>query len=367
MKTSFFRSKRVIKEFENILTSKDINQIDLAIAYVSASGLSEIKNALTAFVKRGNIRFVVGLSDVHVTQTNALKKLLALANKDADKRLIVKYHKLDGGELYPKIIAAKQNDRLRKVIIGSSSLASGEQGNNVEANVCIDMEDELDGDATKFELEVNNFFNNVWGSAKPLTTSTVKKYSIGERKQKKRSISHGNVPRTKMKNFIYVDGKTENADSFEVLCTDCGEKYVSFPIGLIKCDNCSDVDSIQVKAKPPIVTEIQKKKEARVKIDRRIVVAKNIDLSCPECDGPVGFSDAFRFWVICEKCAENRRNKGQPVSNPFSCWKYNVTNNIFYGLGEDRLQIFYPNKLTRKNFTPNKKLTRGPRKPIKPK
>jgi HKD family nuclease len=367
LKTTFLRSKPVLTRLRSLLSSGQINEIDLAIAYVSESGYSEIDGTLVDFLKRkGSVRFIVGLSDVHVTQTGALRKLLRLASGREGKNLKVKYHRLKGVEFHPKVVVAKHNGKLRTVIVGSSNLTGGGQGKNVEANVAVEMEEPVDENSANFELTIKNFFKSMWESAKPLTKDVVKEYAAGETKKQNSKPSNGNVPPTSLQHFVYVDGELQKAKKFRVSCTDCREKFVDIPLNLICCDNCGE--SYQVNTKTPNRTELSTKRNAQFRIDGKDVISKEVDLSCIECGEHVDLADAFKFWVICEECAEERAQNRRPVCKPFKCWKRKETNNISFGLDKQRLTTVDTKQhepLTTSNINSLHKHTRGPGKPIK--
>ena len=351
----------------SLFTSEQINEIDLAIAYMSESGYSEIEGNLADFLKRqGSVRFIVGLSDVHVTQTGALRKLLRLADKPEGKNLKVKYHRLKGVEFDPKLIAAKQSGKLKTVIVGSSNLTGGGQEKNVEANVSVELEEPIDEISASFELAIKNFFHSAWESAKPLTQQVVREYAVGEKKRKKPKPFNENVPPTTMLNFVYVDGELRKTQQFRVHCTDCEENFVEIPLNQICCDNCGENN--QVNTKPPNRTEIAEKRNVHFRIDGKEIISKEVNLSCIECGGLVGLADAFKFWVICEECARRRAQNGLPVCKPFKCWNLKETNNISLGLDKQRLTIVDTSRhepLRASNTNSLHKHTRGPGKPIK--
>jgi HKD family nuclease len=340
MKTTFLESGQILAQIKNLLESPNITEIEFAIAYLSKGGYSEIEESLTKFLKRkGKVLFLVGLSQVYVTESSALKKLLTLAQKQKNNLLEVKYHNLKGKEFHPKLVIAKLNDVPKFVIIGSSNLTSGGQKSNVEANVSVECGKTSDSENQIFTENVNGFFKYIWAAGRPLNSDVIKNYSSGEKKRRKLKVTAQNkVPVTKLYPFVYLDGKrVEVKHGFEVLCTDCRKKYIPIPLNSFYCNDCGNDESVEAPQPEEIDYEGKSKSsKTSIKIDGKKTALKVVDIPCPDCPTPIEMANDFRLWVICEECAQERKDSGDSVCKPYTKWD-KIAKNLNYSLNENRL------------------------------
>lgn len=341
MQISFLESGRVLVKLKSLLNPKSFDEIDLAVAYLSKRGYSTIEESLKNFLfKNRRVRFLVGLSSTCVTESGALRKLVALTNKPGGKCLEVKYHRLSGIEFHPKIVLAKSKGKLKQAIVGSSNLTGGGQESNVEANVAIEIEDLLDENTKSLQVDITNFFDYLWGEAKILDYIAIKEYALDEKAKRKPRRTQGKVPSTSLRAFVYLEDHRMVAESFEVLCTDCRKEYVKIPINAFCCDDCGKYPL--VKTRPPNKEEqarIRQLGRLHIKIDGKKLSVKEADVHCPECNGRVGIANDFMLWLICEECAEKRRLNGKAVCKPYKEWDNEIAKNLSYGLDENKLIV----------------------------
>lgn len=342
LKTSFLESGRVLLEIQNMLESKDISKIDFAVAYLSAAGYWCIEPSLNKFLSRGgHVRFIVGLSNAYVTESSALRKLLALAKTPQGKGLEVKYHKPKGIEFHPKLVLAKSGDRLKMAVVGSSNLTSGGQKRNIEANVLLRIEDSSDVEANNFEQDSINFFNYLWKTANKLDPENIREYAKAEKAKRTSRKTHSKVPNTVLSNFVFVNNERTIADSLSVLCTECRKTYVDIPLNAFYCDNCGEYPSVNAP-EPLSVKENDKKKEIRnisLKINGKKRLAEELAVRCPDCNSPIDMTNCFMLWIICEKCAERRRKEKRSVCHPYTEWPIKAARDLSYSLNKDRFRI----------------------------
>ena len=333
LKISFLQSGQVLIKLANFMNSKEMNEIDMAVAYFSTSGFECIQEMLQNFLKKGS----VGLSGLYITQSKALERLLTLKKKPAFSKLKIKFHN-PSVEFHPKFFLAKSDKTLKFAIIGSSNLTGGGQKRNIEANVAIEIEDPKNDCEQNFENDVTGYFDYLWESAKNLTREDIEKYAKGEKAKKKIKKTRVKIPKTTVPSYIYVDGKHTATNSFEVRCTDCKEEYIEFPISSMCCENHGDYPSVDVKALEPEEIK-QQGKLIHLKINGKRSSASQVDLSCPDCGNKVGMVDAFAFWVICPNCEKRRIKNNETVCRPFECWKKKDTDSIAYKISKSRLVI----------------------------
>jgi len=341
LKNTFLESAQVSQKVKSFLTSKDFDELDLAIAYLTKDGYGSIESELHQFLKNGGkVRFLVSLSYLYITQSAAIRKLLGLTDNSYGKELQVKYHRLSQGEFHPKLMIAKSKGIIQKIIIGSSNLTSGGQESNIEANILVEIIEPFSEEAKKFQLDISNFFEYVWDDANFLTKYIVNEYAKGEKTNKKRKIKHGKVPTTIKSSFIYKDGKRVKASSFKVRCTNCQRNYVEVPINEFLCSTCGE--GIEVITPQPNKTEKLKEKQIEpihIEIDGKKIAAREVDVRCPDCNVPIGVNHDFALWLICKDCVDIKKEKGEMVCYPFTEWEDKTAQNMAYALDENRLII----------------------------
>lgn len=342
LKTIFLESGRVLLEIQHMLESKDISNIDFAVAYLSRAGYSCIEPSLNKFLsKGGRVRFIVGLSKAYVTESSALRKLLALAKTPHGKRLETKYHNPKGIEFHPKLLLAKSGDRLKMAVIGSSNLTSGGQERNIEANVLLKIEESSDTEAKNFEQDSANFFNYLWDTANELDHATIREYAKAEKAKRTPRKTLDKVPNTTLRSFVFVNNERAIADSLSVLCTDCRKAYIDIPLNDFFCDNCGIYPSVD-GPEPLSAKEKDKKKEIKnisFKINGKKLLAQNLAVRCPHCNSPVDMTDDFMLWIICKECAEIRKKEKRSICHPYAEWSTRAARDLSYSLDEDRLRI----------------------------
>lgn len=338
MKISFLESGQVSQNIERLLESKDVDEIDFAIAYLTEKGYSSIEVSLKRFLrKKGQVKFLVGLSGVNITESSALRKLLSLVRKPYGKRLKVKYHNPRGLEFHPKLVIAKSKGKLREVILGSSNLTAGGQKHNVEANVLVEVRDSFNKNAEKFKVDVEQFFDFIWEPGGTLDSYVVREYSKGEKKKTKSSLASGGAPKTSLPSFIYLDEKRISLKFLKVLCTACKRKYVKIPLNAFYCEKCGEKVMVEMPSLNKKERE-QKKRLQRVtvKVDDKKLHARKVALRCPICNAPIDLTDESMLWIICQECGEKRKKSNEVVSKPFSKWN-NSAKNLFYSLDTERI------------------------------
>lgn len=353
MKVEFLPSRQVFNKIKLFLESEKVDQIDLAIAYLSKTGYSCIEEPFENFLQRkGHIRFLVGLSSFNITESSALKKMLKLSEKPDNKRLEIKYHRFKRKEFHPKIILFKFQNKLKAAIVGSSNLTSGGQKINVEANVCVEVHGKTQ-EEQQFESDTTSFFDFLWSPAKQITRSIINEYSKEENRERKKRTKTGNVPSTKLPNELFLNNRLIGANSFQVVCCECREEYIEIPLDQFCCENCGE-DPLVDTPKPNSAEQKEKEKlqGINVKIDGVKSTVTKVALCCQNCSGKIDMTNDFTLWLTCEKCAQEREKNGETFCKPFSCWNQEKTRNIAYKLDPKKL-IIKPENWDNKKLKPN--------------
>jgi HKD family nuclease len=110
-------------------------QLDIAVAWVRASGVAHLRDAFLRFLGRGgSLSFVVGL-DLQNTSREGLQALLELENYGASETLV--FHNEAAGVFHPKLYLARNDSRAR-LIVGSNNLTESGLFVNVEAGLEIE-------------------------------------------------------------------------------------------------------------------------------------------------------------------------------------------------------------------------------------
>jgi HKD family nuclease len=127
------------QEFVNEIRKSilEYKKIRIAVAFVKEDAYSEIAESLRKALSNGcEIEFIVGAStELGITDSGVLGRLLELKEKYKDKRFLVNFYNNAG--FHPKLFIFRKKDAV-KIIIGSSNLTGGGVRNNVEANVIIE-------------------------------------------------------------------------------------------------------------------------------------------------------------------------------------------------------------------------------------
>jgi HKD family nuclease/Zn finger protein HypA/HybF involved in hydrogenase expression len=340
MQTLFLESGQVSYNIRRLLESESIDEINFAVAYLTDAGYLGIEKSLKRFLRRkGQIKFLVGMSGVYVTESRALNRLLKLVKRQKGKNLEVKYHNPQRGEFHPKLILAKCKRRLKEVIAGSSNLTSGGQKGNIEANVLVTIGKSSNGNTKEFVRDANEFFQYIWRSGEILDSTAIRKYAKGEKKKTAFTEKHIGLPRTKLPPFVYMNGKRKVMNSLEILCTDCNKNYVKVPLNAFYCDECSNDFSVIIPS--PNRREIEEKKRLKkivARADDRKIRISELGFRCPSCNTPIDATDEFMLWIICDECAKKRRQGNKYICKPFSRWNDKVAKNLYYGLNQKRVK-----------------------------
>jgi HKD family nuclease len=114
----------------------DWKSLDIAVAWVRASGMAHVGPALESFVKAGKrLRVIVGI-DLDNTTKEGLEALTSLTSEGNVDLLV--HHNEAGGVFHPKLylLTAKSHARL---IVGSNNLTQAGLYQNTEAGLSIDL------------------------------------------------------------------------------------------------------------------------------------------------------------------------------------------------------------------------------------
>ncbi|MEI4234584.1 phospholipase D family protein [Roseovarius sp. D22-M7] len=111
------------------------DQLDIAVAWVRASGVSHLENSLTRFLSNGgHLTFVVGI-DLQNTTRDGLQALLNLEAHGACETFV--YHNESGSVFHPKLYLFRNEEEAR-LIVGSNNLTAAGLYSNVEAGLQVD-------------------------------------------------------------------------------------------------------------------------------------------------------------------------------------------------------------------------------------
>lgn len=125
-------STRFGTDFISHISSGTWNSIDIAVAWIRASGIAHLAPALTAFLKAGGkLSVVVGI-DFDNTTKEGLENLLAL-NKHGDVSVFV-HHNEAGTIFHPKLYLFR-NATHAKLIVGSNNITEAGLYSNTEAGL----------------------------------------------------------------------------------------------------------------------------------------------------------------------------------------------------------------------------------------
>lgn len=111
-------------------------RLDVAIAWVRASGIAHIHEALTAFLRRGGMLSVIVGLDLYNTTREGLQALLELAAHGTAEFFV--HHNEAAGIFHPKLYLFR-NDQRARLIVGSNNLTEAGLFVNVEAGLEIDV------------------------------------------------------------------------------------------------------------------------------------------------------------------------------------------------------------------------------------
>jgi HKD family nuclease len=341
MPVLFLESGKILKEISSMFRSRNVNEIDIAVAYLSRLGYESIRNDMVGFLKRnGRVRMLIGLSDKYFTESSALKALLKQARKY--KKLELRYQNPSNAEFHPKLLLARSKGEFREAIVGSSNLTGGGQKRNIEANIAVKMPESGGRFYVQLKNDLTRFFAFFWLSGKKLDSSTIEIYRHGEKERKKavkKAKPRSVVERTRI-NFIYVDDERELCNSLRVHCTRCKSEYIPIPVNAFYCEDCSSEPFVSFPS--PSRKEREKKHEIdriKVEVDGKAKSVEEIALRCPDCSEPLDFTDDFFLWIVCPRCADQLRRDDITICKPFRKWQSKKARKLQYRINQERLII----------------------------
>lgn len=138
------------------LTSNEFNEFICFSAFVSSSGVINLKDALINFINEGNkVNLYVGV-DLHGTSKEALEMLIA---EDIPTTIVYSPNSI---VYHPKIYLLR-GERKHMIVVGSSNLTGSGLFQNIEASLCISfLQNDLQGIA--LEESVLDFFDSLISS-----------------------------------------------------------------------------------------------------------------------------------------------------------------------------------------------------------
>lgn len=138
------------------LTSDEFNEFISFSAFVSSSGVNNLKDALIDFIDKGNsVHLYIGV-DLHGTSKEALEMLMA----DNIPTTIV--YSPNSIVYHPKIYLFR-GERNHMIVIGSSNLTGSGLFQNIEASICIKfLQDDVQG--IILEKSILDFFDTLISS-----------------------------------------------------------------------------------------------------------------------------------------------------------------------------------------------------------
>jgi HKD family nuclease len=123
-------------QLKRFLVSPKWSSLDIAVAWVRASGTSRLHKHLLRFARAGKrLRIVVGI-DFDNTTTEGLESLLKLS-VFGNVQLFV-YHNEAGTIFHPKLYLFADSQSA-KLIVGSNNLTQGGLCENIEVGMCVDL------------------------------------------------------------------------------------------------------------------------------------------------------------------------------------------------------------------------------------
>lgn len=149
------------------LASDEFNEFICFSAFVSSSGVVNIKDALTEFMLKGNsVKLYVGV-DLHGTSKEALEMLMA---EEIPTTIVYSPNSI---VYHPKIYLLR-GETSHLIVVGSSNLTGSGLFQNIEASLCISFQhDDVQGH--ELEESILKFFESLitsdCKSANPLSTA----------------------------------------------------------------------------------------------------------------------------------------------------------------------------------------------------
>jgi len=188
VRVSFLQSGDILYELRKGILSS--SRVKIAVAFLSKDGFEELEADLKRSLNSGNnVQLIVGISDFHITDWQALTKLLEISV--AFSNLEVRYFYAEG--FHPKVFFF-ENVEERSAIIGSSNLTNPGLTKNVEANVLLEG---YESDKVFRDIEV--FYRNLWEASPYLNEDVIERYKISQRQYINRvSRTRLNIPKTRL-------------------------------------------------------------------------------------------------------------------------------------------------------------------------
>jgi len=124
---------------------RQANQIDLAVAFIKASGLDLIYRTLIDAVETRDARLRVLTSDyLDVTDPSALRRLMLLAERGADIRVFQTEHQSFHLKAYICVRSESGETLWGTAFVGSSNLSRMALTDGLEWNLRVDRSDDAD-------------------------------------------------------------------------------------------------------------------------------------------------------------------------------------------------------------------------------
>jgi len=199
LQVSFLDSSTLLPELQKSFETAKSARI--AVAFFGKKGYDVIAEPLENSLRnKRKVTFVVGISNYHTTDWQALDGLVKL--KKRFNTLDVRYYNNEG--FHPKLFAFKSRKESR-VIIGSSNLTGAGLKSNVEANLLVTGKPDHETFA-----QIDLFWNNILREAQILDEDVVDKYKASFRKaastRKRTEISLPKTPIPSTSQIPSVDG-----------------------------------------------------------------------------------------------------------------------------------------------------------------
>jgi HKD family nuclease len=177
---------------------KKARQIDIASAFVTASGLRSIRYVLQRAAKKGTVRVLTGFYQ-RFTEPAALRSLLKLARNSRGTIEV----RISAVEHFHWKAYLVRNGSILRVAVGSSNLT--------DMGLCAHGELNVVATASSESGALNRVlrsFNNAWGCAKQLSPGIIERYA--RHRQKAAPVQ---LPRLPLRQILQLNGESRNAQA----------------------------------------------------------------------------------------------------------------------------------------------------------
>lgn len=141
-------------EIAKSLKSGKYSNFKVAVAYAKNSGISRIYNDLADFSNKGGKTSVIVGIDQNITSYQALVNLKTFAKEN-----LFIHHDINYDITFHPKIYLFGNEKIEKVIIGSSNLTAGGFYLNYEANIGVILD--TSKESKNFQTQVSNYWNEL--------------------------------------------------------------------------------------------------------------------------------------------------------------------------------------------------------------